>query len=68
MQLELAGYVKKRPDPTDKRAWLLVLTAKGKKVRDAGHVINRAFEQKWKQKLGKEDYDQLRELLVRLCN
>ena len=29
-QLEEAGYVKKKADSTDKRAWLLVLTAKGK--------------------------------------
>ena len=67
-QLEIAGYVKKKPDPADKRAWLLVLTAKGKKVREAGQAINRAFEQKWKQKLGNEDYTLLRELLIRLCS
>ena len=45
-QLEEAGYVKKKPDPTDKRAWLLVLTPKGKKVKESGQEINFAFEKK----------------------
>ena len=66
-QLENGGYVKKTPDPNDKRAWLLVLTAKGKKVKSAGQQINHAFEEQWKKKLGEKDYNQFRELLIRLC-
>lgn len=66
-QLEVTGYVKKKADPSDKRAWLLVLTAKGKKVRDAGQEINFRFEKKWEEKLGKRDYNQLRQLLMKLC-
>ena len=66
-QLEASGYVKKKADPGDKRAWLLVLTAKGKKVREAGHEINFLFEKKWEEKLGKTNYSQLRQLLARLC-
>ena len=66
-QLENGGYVKKMPDPHDKRAWLLVLTAKGKKIKSAGQQINYAFEERWKEKLGEKDYDQLRKLLIRLC-
>ena len=66
-QLEKTGYVKKKMDPTDKRAWLLVLTPKGKKVKEVGHEINYHFEKKWEQKLGKKDYSQLRQLLMRLC-
>lgn len=66
-QLEKAGYVKKKIDPTDKRAWLLVLTAKGKKVKDAGHEINYLFEKKWEEKLGSKDYVQFRQLLIKLC-
>jgi DNA-binding MarR family transcriptional regulator len=67
-QLEKAGYVKKKPDPTDKRAWLLVLTPKGKKVKETGQQINYLFEKRWEQKLGKKDYNQLRQLLIKLCN
>ena len=66
-QLENGGYVKKTPDPNDKRAWLLVLTTKGKKVKSAGQQINYAFEEQWKKKLGEKDYDQLRQLLMKLC-
>jgi DNA-binding MarR family transcriptional regulator len=66
-QLEAGGYVKRTPDPDDKRAWLLILTAKGKKVRNAGQQINYAFEEQWKRKLGEKDYKQLRQLLMRLC-
>ena len=66
-QLESDGYVKKTPDPTDKRAFLLLLTAKGKKVKSVGQKINYEFEEEWKQKLGEKDYDQFRQLLIRLC-
>ena len=66
-QLENGGYVKKILDSNDKRAWLLVLTAKGKKVKSAGQQINYAFEEGWKRKLGEKDYNHLRQLLVRLC-
>ena len=66
-QLESGGYVRKKPDDTDKRAWLLVLTSKGKKVRDLGREINFLFEKKWEQKLGKKDYSQFRQLLMKLC-
>lgn len=65
-QLESSGYVEKKPDPTDKRAWLLVLTPKGKKVKQAGQEINYQFEKSWEQKIGVEDYNRLRELLVKL--
>ena len=66
-QLENGGYVKKTPDPNDKRAWLLVLTAKGKKVKSAGQQINYVFEEQWEKKLGEKDYNQLRQLLMKLC-
>ena len=66
-QLENSGYVKRKPDPSDKRAWLLVLTPKGEKVREAGQAINYEFEKKWEAKLGNKDYQELRHLLARLC-
>ena len=66
-QLEKNGYVKKKPDPTDRRAWLLILTPKGKKVKEAAQQINYLFEKKWEQKLGKKDYSQFRQLLIKLC-
>jgi DNA-binding MarR family transcriptional regulator len=67
-QLEKTGYVKKKIDPTDKRAWLLILTPKGKKVKETGQEINYSFEKKWEQKLGRKEYHQFRELLIKLCS
>ena len=66
-QLENGGYVKKTPDPNDKRAWLLVLTAKGKKAKSTGQQINYVFEEQWKKKLGEKDYSHFRQLLMKLC-
>ncbi|GAA4337879.1 MarR family winged helix-turn-helix transcriptional regulator [Flaviaesturariibacter amylovorans] len=66
-QLEEAGYVRRKPDPSDKRAALLFLTAKGKKVRDAGRQINFDFEKKWEARIGSADYALLRKLLAQLC-
>ncbi|GAO42747.1 MarR family winged helix-turn-helix transcriptional regulator [Flavihumibacter petaseus] len=66
-QLETGGYVKKLPDPNDKRAWILVLTAKGKKVKAIGQQINYKFEERWKDSLGEKDYSVLRQLLATLC-
>jgi len=66
-QLENGGYVKKVGDPNDKRAWLLLLTAKGKKVKSLGQQINYAHEARWKHKLGESDFNHLRTLLKRLC-
>ncbi|HEX5669459.1 MAG TPA: MarR family winged helix-turn-helix transcriptional regulator [Chitinophagaceae bacterium] len=67
-QLEQGGYVKKMPDPHDRRAWILVLTAKGKKVKATGQQINYEFEDRWKKKLGEKDYQQFRQLLEKLCS
>ena len=66
-QLEKTGYVRKKIDPTDKRAWLLVLTPKGNRVKEVGQEINYLFEKKWEQKLGRKDYSLLRQLLIKLC-
>jgi DNA-binding MarR family transcriptional regulator len=67
-QLEQGGYVKKTPDPNDRRAWILFLTAKGKKVKVTGQQINYEFEDRWKKKLGEKDYQQFRQLLEKLCS
>jgi DNA-binding MarR family transcriptional regulator len=67
-QLEQGGYVKKTPDPNDRRAWIVFLTAKGKKVKATGQQINYEFEDRWKKKLGEKDYQQFRQLLEKLCS
>ena len=67
-QLEQGGYVKKTPDPHDRRAWIVFLTAKGKKVKATGQQFNYEFEDRWKKKLGEKDYQQFRQLLEKLCS
>jgi DNA-binding MarR family transcriptional regulator len=67
-QLEQGGYVKKSPDPNDRRAWIVFLTAKGKKVKATGQQINYEFEERWKKKLGEKDYQLFRQLLEKLCS
>lgn len=66
-QLVSAGYAVKKPDPADSRAWVIQLTAKGLKAKEAGQAINRAFEERWRAQLGKSDYEQLRSLLAKLA-
>ena len=44
-----------------------IISAKGKKVKEVGQEINYLFEKKWEQKLGRNDYHQLRQLLIKLC-
>ncbi|MFP5320552.1 MAG: MarR family winged helix-turn-helix transcriptional regulator [Acidimicrobiia bacterium] len=44
-RLEAAGMVERRPDPDDRRSWLITLSAKGLEVVDAAvteHVANEA--------------------------
>jgi DNA-binding MarR family transcriptional regulator len=67
-QLEQGGYVRRTPDPNDRRAWILFLTAKGKKVKATGQQINFEFEERWKKKLGEKEYQQFRQLLEKLCS
>ncbi len=65
-QLEVWGYLERKPDPTDKRAVLFVFTEKGWAVRKLGRAINYAFEKKWEAKLGAENFALFRQLLQRL--
>jgi DNA-binding MarR family transcriptional regulator len=65
-QLERRGYVERRPDPTDRRAALVVLTDRGwAEVRAALEVIA-GIEARWGRALGRERMEQLRELLIDL--
>lgn len=51
-ELERLGYVERRPSPTDKRARLVLLTARGKKVRPLAMEAGRAIEARWAALLG----------------
>jgi DNA-binding MarR family transcriptional regulator len=65
-QLERAGYVERRPDPSDGRAQLVFLTEKGTSVRPIAIAAGRRVEERWAELIGAEDLESLRALLQRL--
>jgi DNA-binding MarR family transcriptional regulator len=62
-ELEQLGYVKRRPDPTDRRAKLIVLTPRGHECIAAGIATIQGIEERIDQILGAERHAELRRLL-----
>ena len=67
-ELEELGYVERRPDPTDRRAKLIVLTDRGRACIAAGISTIDGIEDRITQLLGERGHRQLRSLLVRLLD
>jgi DNA-binding MarR family transcriptional regulator len=65
-ELEELGYVERRPDPTDRRAKLIVLTERGRACVAAGISTVNGIEQRITETLGERGHKQLRSLLDRL--
>lgn len=66
-QLEAAGYVKRAPDPTDRRARLVTFAPRGKRaVAVAAKTVARV-EKEWTNYLGARRSEQLRDALSALC-
>jgi DNA-binding MarR family transcriptional regulator len=65
-QLELAGYVRRIPDPSDARARLVTLTAKGHKLIEISIPVIRDVEAAWEAHLGQARTRQLRQALAAL--
>ena len=65
-ELEDLGYVKRRPDPTDRRAKLIVLTDRGRQSIAAGIATIDGLEDQITATLGERGHRQLRTLLRRL--
>lgn len=65
-ELEELGYVVRRPDPTDRRAKLIVLTRKGHACIAAGIATIEGIEQQLTDRLGERGHRQLRTLLTKL--
>ena len=65
-ELEGLGYVERRPDPTDRRAKLIVLTDRGRACIAAGISTINGIEQRITEMLGERGHRQLRSLLDRL--
>lgn len=65
-QLEQLGYVERRPDPRDRRARLVRLTARGNAVRPVAVRAGRLAERRWAELTSPEHVEQLRGQLQRL--
>lgn len=64
--LERLGYVERLPDPSDGRAKLVRLTARGLQAQQAAREIVAQIERDWSRALGGRDFANLRTLLERL--
>lgn len=67
-ELETLGYVERRPDPTDRRAKLIVLTSRGHECIAAGIATIQGIEERIDQILGPRGHAELRRLLNALLS
>ena len=65
-QLERAGYVERRPDPTDARARLVVIAERGRLAQARAREMERVVEAEWEAHLGAERMAELRASLLSL--
>jgi DNA-binding MarR family transcriptional regulator len=61
--LAVRGYVERIPDPDDKRAKLIRLTAKGEQAQSVGFGLFAKLEQRWGERYGPGRIAAMRELL-----
>jgi DNA-binding MarR family transcriptional regulator len=61
------GYVKRIPDPEDKRAKLICLTEKGERAQATGRALFAKVEEQWKERYGERRIEQLRKLLEEIA-
>jgi DNA-binding MarR family transcriptional regulator len=65
-RLEASGLVVRTPDPDDRRAQRLLLTARGVELRDQATQLHDAAVERRLNALDPDEQEQLRELLVKL--
>lgn len=65
-EMEGTGYVGRRPDPSDRRAKLVVPTAKGVAAAELSFRIIKDIEAHYERLLGRKQYAQLQDALERL--
>jgi DNA-binding MarR family transcriptional regulator len=65
-QLERAGYVRRVPDPTDRRARLVRIADRGLEVVALARKVEQEVEAEWTAHLGEEAAGRLRAALERL--
>jgi len=57
------GWVVVEPDPSDNRAKIVRLTARGRKLRNVWRPLLAGVEKRWQQRFGKNEIAKLRESL-----
>lgn len=60
---EERGYVERAPDPSDRRAWLIRLTPRGRETEQIARAAIGELETEWAQYLGEERFATLRSTL-----
>lgn len=65
-QLERTGYVQRTPDPTDARARLVRVAARGLAARPVADAAVAEAEREWRAHLGERRWVALRDALTRL--
>jgi len=61
------GYVKRIPDPEDKRAKLICLTERGERAQATGRALFAKVEERWAERYGAKRMAQLRELMEEIA-
>ncbi len=65
-QLESRGLVERRPDPDDRRVWLVATTTTGEILVDRFYELDQGLRAEFRQGISRADRHQLTELLDRL--
>ncbi len=64
--LEAAGYLRKTPDPADNRGKIIHATDRARRLSETIAKLIADIENDWAARLGKADFAELKNLLVRL--
>ena len=67
-QLELAGYVERKPNPNDRRSQLVFLTERGKSIPPVTHAAAARVEERWAALTSPKELEALRTSLLRLLD
>jgi len=65
-QLERGGYVERVADPTDARARLVRISARGSEAQAIARKVEAQVAEEWTDHLGRPDMDELRRIMDRL--
>lgn len=65
-EIETLGYIRRIPDPNDRRAKNLVFTAKGEHLIDQSIQALKEIEQELVKEIGTQEFEQFKHLLNRL--